>query len=56
MENLATQISTGIETCFTIMGTALTEALGNPLVMIFMGAGLIGLGVGVFKKIKRVGK
>lgn len=56
MEGFATAISTGIETCFTTMGTVLTEAIGNPLVMVFMAAGFIGIGVGVFKKLKKTAK
>lgn len=56
MENLGTAITTAIETTVTIMTKALELAVGNPLVMIFVAAGLVGVGIGLFRKLKKVGK
>lgn len=56
MENLGTGVSNAIDTISTIMGDALELAVANPLVMIFVASGLVGIGIGLFRKLKKVGK
>lgn len=44
----------------TTVGTIFTQAVdmitGNAVAMVFIGIGLIGGGIGLFKKVKRAGK
>lgn len=53
MENLGTAISSAIDTIVTIMEKCLDLVVTNPLVMIFVAAGLVGIGVGLFRKLKK---
>lgn len=52
MENLGTAITNGIEQCTTLLDKSLDLVVGNPLIMIFIASSLIGVGVGVFMKLK----
>ena len=54
MENLTTAISTAIDTTVTLMEKALELAVGNPLVMIFVASGLVGIAIGLFQKLKNI--
>lgn len=56
MENLATAISSAVTTTSTIMGSALELAVDNPLVMIFIASGLVGVAIGLFRKLKSIGE
>lgn len=56
MEGLSNAISTAIDTTVTIMTKALDLAVSNPLVMIFVAAGLVGVAIGLFRKLKKIGK
>lgn len=56
MEGLSSAITTAIDTTVTIMTKALELAVSNPLVMIFVSAGLVGVAIGLFRKLKKVGK
>ena len=54
MENLSTAISTAIDTTVTFMEKALDLAVSNPLVMLFVAAGIVGLAIGLFHKLKGI--
>ena len=54
MENLGTAISTAIDTTVTLMERALDLAISNPLVMIFVASGLVGIAIGLFQKLKNI--
>ncbi len=54
MENLTTAISTAIDTTVTLMEKALDLAVANPLVMIFVASGLVGIAIGLFQKLKNI--
>lgn len=56
MENLVTAINTAVDTTATLMGDALELAVGNPLVMIFVSAGLVSVAIGLFRKLKSIGE
>lgn len=56
MENLGTSIQSAFSTITTVMSSALETAISNPLIMLFVAAGFVGLAIGVFKKLKKVGK
>ncbi|MBQ7002000.1 MAG: hypothetical protein IJN67_13345 [Oscillospiraceae bacterium] len=46
------QITAGIETITTVVGSVFTLITGNPLLAAFAGAGLLVVGIGVFSAIK----
>ena len=47
-----TEITAGIETITTVVGSVFTMITGNPLLAAFAGAGLLAVGIGVFSAIK----
>lgn len=51
-EATSTSITSGIETVIAIFGQCWDLMLANPLIMVFVGASLIGVGVGVFRKLR----
>lgn len=56
MENLGTTVAGAIETVTTVMGTVVSNAVDNPLIILFIGAGIAGLAIGMFRKLKKVAK
>ena len=54
IENLTTAISGAVDTTVTLMEKAVELAVGNPLVMIFVASGLVGIGIGLFQKLKNI--
>ena len=46
-------IISATETISTLVGSVFDMITGNALQVVFVAAGLIGVGVGVFKKIKK---
>ena len=46
-------MSSAVSDIFTIASKALTVVTGNPVLMAFFCAGLIGIGIGVVRKLKR---
>lgn len=55
MENLGTAIEGALTTTSTIMESAIELAVGNPLIMIFVGASFVGVAIGLLRKLKKVG-
>lgn len=49
-------ITTGIGVITTLVGDVFTMITGNPLLAAFVGAGLLGSGIGVFRKLKSSAK
>lgn len=56
MEGLGTAITKGIETITTVMTSSLELAVSNPLIMIFVVSGIVGIAIGMFRKLKKVAK
>ena len=54
MENLSTAITTAVGTVSDVMGSAIDLAVSNPLCMIFIVGGLVGVGIGLFKQLKDI--
>ena len=53
----AVAITSGVSTVVEIFGQIWSLMTGNPLIMVFIGASLLGVGVGVFRKLRSaVGK
>lgn len=48
-----TSITSGIPTVIEIFGQCWDLMLANPLIMVFVGTSLIGVGVGIFRKLRR---
>ncbi len=48
-----TAITSGINTVIEVFGQCWDLMLANPLIMVFVGSSLIGVGIGVFRKLKR---
>lgn len=46
-------ITAGIETVISVFGQCWDLMLANPLIMVFVGATLIGVGCGVFRNLRR---
>ena len=49
-------ILTGTETVITLVGNVFTLITSNPLLCVFAAVGLLGVGVGVFKMLKRASR
>lgn len=47
-----TSMSSAVSDIFTIASQALTVVTGNPILLTFFCAGLVGIGIGVIKKLK----
>ncbi|HEX3038605.1 MAG TPA: hypothetical protein VHO94_06395 [Oscillospiraceae bacterium] len=45
-------ITSGISDVLTAAGQAVTFLTGNPLCLVFIGASLLGVGFGIFRKAK----
>lgn len=46
-------ITSGLSTVTSVFGEVWSLMTGNPLIMVFVGASLIGVGVGVFRKLRK---
>lgn len=49
-------ITGATSTITTLVGDIFTMITGNPLLCVFVAAGLLGVGISVFKKLKRASK
>ena len=49
---MPTQVVAGLESVTTIGTTVIEFITGNPIAMIFLGASLFAVGVGIFRKLK----
>lgn len=47
-------MTTAITSLFSVMTTSLTEVTSNPTLAIFFYASLVGIGIGILRKLKRV--
>lgn len=56
MENLAQAVQTALSTIGTILTAVIEMAVSNPLVMIFVAGGFVGLAIGIFRKLKKVAR
>lgn len=45
-------VATVVEEVFTIATKALTMVTGNPILLLFFAAPIVGIGIGVIKKLK----
>lgn len=45
-------LTSGITDVFTIMGTAFTNIMSNPILVLFLAGSLIGVGIGAFRKLR----
>lgn len=51
MENTTPAITSGISTITSVVGDVWTMMLNNPLVMIFVGAAILGVAIGLIRKL-----
>lgn len=55
-ETVTTTLSDGIMTAvndvFSVMGVAFEQIIENPVLMLFLGASVIGVGIGIFKGLR----
>lgn len=51
MENTTPAITSGISTITSVVGDVWTMMLNNPLVMIFVGATILGAAIGLIRKL-----
>lgn len=48
----ATAITNAIETLMSVVTEVISTVTGSPLLMIFLSASLVGIGVSIFRKLK----
>ena len=53
METAITTITSAIPNVFDLVETALTEILGNPILVIPMAVSFVGIGVGVYRMLRK---
>ena len=46
-------ITSGVSTITDVVGSVWTLMTSNPLVMVFVGAGLLGVGIGIVRKLTK---
>lgn len=57
MEGTAmTTLLGGITTITTLVGDTFTMITGNPLLTVFAATSLVGVGIGVFRRLKRAAR
>jgi len=49
---MGTQITDAVTSIMGVVSTVITTITSTPLLMIFLSASLVGIGVGIFKKLK----
>lgn len=50
----ATAFTGGVETVLSLATQTVEFMIGNPICLVFLAGSLVGIGVGVFKKIKKL--
>lgn len=50
--SLATKITTAVADVFEVMNLSFDQVLDNEFLMLFLGATVIGLGIGIFKGLR----
>lgn len=53
MESAITTITGAMPNVFSLVETVLTEVLGNPILVIPLAISFIGIGVGVYKMLRK---
>ena len=51
-----TAVIAAVTDVFGLVGSVLTEITGTPILVFFLAASFIGVGIGIFKKLKRAVK
>lgn len=51
-----TAIVDAMTTVFSVVGSVLTEMMGVPLLVFFLAAGLVPVGISIFRKMKKAAK
>ena len=51
-----TAIIAGISDVVSVVGTVFTAITGNELLVFFLAAGVLGVGIGAFARLKRIAK
>ena len=46
-------VTSGVSTITDVVGSVWTLMTSNPLVMVFVGAGLLGVGIGIVRKLTK---
>lgn len=46
-------ITSGVSTITEVVGSVWTLMTSNPLVMVFVGAGLLGVGIGIIRRLTK---
>lgn len=46
-------ITSGLSTVTSLFGEIWTLMTGNPLIMVFVAGSLVGVGIGVFRKLRK---
>jgi len=52
METAITTITGSMSNAFSLVETCFVEILGNPILVLYMAVGFIGLGIGVYKMLR----
>lgn len=52
-ETTSTAITSGVSTITELTGNVWTLMTGNPLVMVFVGAALLGCAIGIIRKLTK---
>lgn len=53
MENATNMITTALENVSTVFTSAVTMITDNPIAMVFIGIGIVGGGIGLFRKVRK---
>jgi len=54
--NVLDAVIAGVPKVFDLAGTCFNAIVENPILLLFFSVGMIGTGLGVFKKLKRTAK
>lgn len=54
METALATITAAIPTLFGLVGTVLEEVMGNPILVLGFASAFVGMGVGIFRKLRKV--
>ncbi len=51
-----TEVIAAMGDAFSLVGTVITEMMGIPILLFLLAAGLIPVGIGIFRRLKRAAK
>lgn len=52
----AASITSGVDTVVSVFGKVWDLIVGNQLMLVFVGASLLGIGLGLFRRVKRAAR